>query len=169
MCYFLRLFYARHHPTICCSLVRHPTDSQERDRKSRQRRPLLPSPPLSRFPLSLNSGCAPAHGWLPPHSVKRAANGRVTDIQCRRVQFRSHGMKSADLIPTLIHRHFPWPCLSGRCKHWSEGIVRRDNDTLKITPRPQLDQVPDRSSDNPCHHATVLNRFTGALQHVLDW
>jgi len=54
LCYFLRLFYARHHPTICCSLVRHPADSQERDRKPRQRRTLLPSPPLSRFPLSLN-------------------------------------------------------------------------------------------------------------------
>ena len=41
-------FYARHHPTACCSLVRHRADSWERDQKPRQR---LPSdfPPLSRF------------------------------------------------------------------------------------------------------------------------
>ncbi len=38
-CVCLRLFYARHHPTICCSLVRHRADSSERDQKPRQRLP----------------------------------------------------------------------------------------------------------------------------------
>ena len=40
--------------------------------------PACPPPLLSRFSLSLIPGCAPAHGWLSPPSVKRAANGRVT-------------------------------------------------------------------------------------------
>ncbi len=34
----LRLFYARRHPTICCSLVRHRAEIWERDQKPRQRR-----------------------------------------------------------------------------------------------------------------------------------
>src|ERR1019366_1379285 len=34
----LRLFYARHHPSVCCSLVRHRAEIWERDQKPRQRR-----------------------------------------------------------------------------------------------------------------------------------
>ena len=33
----LRLFYGRHHPTVCCSRVRHRADIRERDQKPRQR------------------------------------------------------------------------------------------------------------------------------------
>jgi hypothetical protein len=34
----LRLFYANHHPTVCCSPVRHRAEIWERDQKPRQRR-----------------------------------------------------------------------------------------------------------------------------------
>jgi len=34
----LRLFHARHHPTVCCSLVQQRANSQERALKPRQRR-----------------------------------------------------------------------------------------------------------------------------------
>lgn len=36
----LRLFYIRHHPAVCCSLVRHRAEIWERDQKPRQRRHL---------------------------------------------------------------------------------------------------------------------------------
>ena len=59
----LRLFYARHHPTVCCSPVRHRAEIWERDQKPRQRL-LFALSPLSRFSLSLGSFTSRA---LDPH------------------------------------------------------------------------------------------------------
>jgi hypothetical protein len=63
--------------TVCCSLVRQPAEVGG-DIKNRASG-FLQLPPLSRFLRSPGFQCAAAHGWLPPPSVKRAANGRVTD------------------------------------------------------------------------------------------
>ena len=80
---FLRLFYARHHPAVCCSLVRHQADFRS-EIKNRASVSLLPFRHCHGFSFRWVFNALPRTASLSPNQVKRAANGRVTDSGFRK-------------------------------------------------------------------------------------
>ena len=88
----LRLFYARHHPTLCCSLVRHRAVIWRRHQKPRQRLP-LPLPPLSRFLLSPGC-CMRSRARLVVSPACEASSKRQGDGQ----RFQKKAMKTTNQI-----------------------------------------------------------------------
>jgi hypothetical protein len=105
----LRHFYARHQPSVCCSLVRHQADSWERDQKPRQRLHLPPSATVTVLAFA-DSSMRSARGLLSPPAVKRAANGRVTDSGSKKKAMKTTNQRieasaPANVRPSSVSKH----------------------------------------------------------------
>ena len=86
----LRLFYAHHHPTVCCSLVRHRADIWERDLKPRQR---LPIPHFATVTVLAFAGLLNAlHARLAVSPICEASSKRQGDGQ----RFQKKAMKTTN-------------------------------------------------------------------------
>ena len=114
---FLRLFCARRHPAVCCSLVRHRADFRS-EIKNRASVSLLPFRHCHGFSFRWVFNALPRTASLSPNQVKRAANGRVTDSGFKKKAMKTTNLKIEASAPANVRP-------SSRSKTGNSGQLQR--------------------------------------------